>query len=51
MTSTSWNENSSGVVAPKQKCPPSGVGVGGGGGYGYFLELHIAINIAMNVYN
>ena len=32
MTSTSWNENSSGVVAPKQKCPPSGVGVGGGGG-------------------
>ena len=48
MTSTSWNENSSGVGAPEQKCPPSGVG---GGGYGYFLELHIAINIAVNVYN
>ena len=49
MTSTSWNENSSGVGAPKQKCPPSGVEGGGGGGY--FLELHIAINIAVNVYN
>ena len=48
MTSTSWNENSSGVGAPKQKCPPSGVG---GDGYGYFLELHIAMNIAVNVYN
>ena len=47
MTSTSWNENSSGVGAPKQKCPPSGVG----GGCGYFLELHIAINVAVNVYN
>ena len=23
----------------------------GGGGGGYFLELHIAINIAVNVYN
>lgn len=46
MTSTSWNENSSGVGSPKQKCPPSGVGENG-----YFLELHIAINIAVNVYN
>ena len=51
MTSTSWNENSSGVGAPKQKCPPSGVEGGLGGGGGYFLELHIAINIAVNVYN
>lgn len=46
MTSTSWNENSSGVGAPKQKCPPSGMKGGGGG-----MELHIAINIAVNVYN
>ena len=45
MTSTSWNENSSGVGAPKQKCPPSGMRGGGG------MELHIAINIAVNVYN
>ena len=44
MTSTSWNENFSGVGAPKQKCPPSGMGGGG-------MELHIAINIAVNVYN
>ena len=28
MTSTSWNGNSSGVGALKQKCPPSGVGGG-----------------------
>ena len=34
MTSTSWDGNSEGVGALKQKCPPSGEG------YGYLLEPH-----------